>query len=384
MFFKHRLWIFKITIVEFFRRLTDHTWERSSRKFLNYIYGLLFLTFIAVLISNLAECRPFARHWQVLPDPGPQCRQAYAYLFTLATTNVLTDLVLVFFPIPIIIHSAMPLKRKVQLVLLFSLNLAMVATTIYRVPHTVWKQGSQQYRSLMASVEILFAATAANALVLGSFVRDRGVKKPKFRYGSEDLESDRRDSEPHSISRLQRQWGSDEDLVRDLGIGVKPELRAPEMTQGMFPAKGAATPGSVDMTGWEFPREGDGSGSRDQRSDETPLAPTRRPSVSTGQQRQLSFFDVGGLLDQDTGPPAARAGNVGSPLQAPQPAVAHLRRGSAALLQDLGGFLSFSGSSARTRGESEAVARSRSNGESPRKGKRPATPELQDVGGLSL
>src|SRR5690606_19478693 len=131
--------MFKITVAEFFRRLTDHTWEHASRRILNYIYGILILTFIAVVISDLAECRPFSRHWQVIPDPGPQCRQAYAYVFTLATTNVLTDLLLVVFPVPIIIHSAVPFKRKVQLVLLFSLNLAMVATTIYRVPHTIWK-----------------------------------------------------------------------------------------------------------------------------------------------------------------------------------------------------------------------------------------------------
>lgn len=339
------LWTFKITIVEFFRRLIDHTWSRSSHLFLNYIYGFLFLTFIAAVISDLAECRPFTHHWQVIPDPGPQCRQAYAHLLTLATTNVLTDLLLVFFPIPIIINSAMPLKRKVQLVLLFSLSLAMVATTIYRVPHTIRKHGSQQYRSLMASVEILFAATAANALVLGSFVRDRGIKKPKFRYGSEDLESaaDRRESEARGVPTLQRQWGSDEDLVRGLGIAVKPELMQPG---GAEPPRRRAAAATVDMTGWEFPREG-GEG----------------------------FFDVGGLLDRDTSPPVVRGPSGATP---PPPAVAHLRRGSAALLQDLGGFLSFSGSP-RARGQSVAA---QSRGASEKEGS-PAIPELQDVGGLS-
>lgn len=373
-----RLWIFKITVAEFFRRLTDHTWERASRKFLNYIYGILVFTFIAVVISDLAECRPFAHHWQVIPDPGPQCRQGYAYVFTLATTNVLTDLLLVFFPIPIIIHSAMPLKRKVQLVLLFSLNLAMVATTIYRVPHTIWKHGSQQYRSLMASVEILFAATAANALVLGSFVRDRGIKKAKFRYGSEDLESaDRRDSEPRSLPTLHRHWGSDEDLVRGLGIGVKPELRQPDASVATPAPRRDTTTETVDMEGWEFPRD-EGTRTRNERSDDTLLAPDRRGSASM-PQRQLTFFDVGGLLDKDTGPPSARRDYN---LSTPQPAVAHARRGSAALLQDLGGFLSFSGSNTRERGQSTSTT-FRTNGESPREGKRPETPELQDVGGLA-
>ncbi|SPO05961.1 related to integral membrane protein PTH11 [Cephalotrichum gorgonifer] len=409
------LWIFKITIVEFFRRLTDLTWERSYRTFLNGIYVVLGLTFAAVVISDLAECRPsFQHYWQVVPDPGPQCRQGYANLLTLATANVLTDLLLVFFPVPIILRSSMPLKRKIQLVLLFSLSLAVVATTLYRVPHTIWKHGSQQYRSLMASVELLFAAAAANTLVLGSFVRDRGVKKPKFRYGSEDLESGidgsiRRYSEPQppptGISTLQRHWGSDEDLVRGLGIGVKPELRDP--AEKDFPPAPAHTRrrvagGTVDMRDWEFPRGGDGDdgGERDERSSVTLLPPTRRGSAAAGpqqhqnQQKHLSFFDVGGLLDEDNelarrAAAARRASSSVNPLQPIAPGA--IRRGSAALLQDLGGFLSFSSSSASTPaaawGRSQSIStagpRGTAEGEPSRPpGARPGTPELQDVGGL--
>lgn len=378
-----RLWIFKITIVEFFRRLTDPTWENKSRAFLNYLYFFLLATFVAVIISDLVECRPFPHHWQVLPDPGPQCRQAYANLLTLAATNVFTDLLLVIFPIPIILQSGMPVKRKVQLIMLFSLSLAMVATTLYRVPHTIWKHGSQQYRSLMASVEILFAATAANALVLGSFVRDRGVKKPKFRHGSEDLESmDRRDSEPRPAPALHRQWGSDEDLVRGLGLGVKPELQVPK-SEASYASKRSAMAGSVDMEHWEFPRERSRGGTRDGRSDEM-LLPSSRGSAA-GQQRQLNFFDVGGLLDNDNaaGPSRANGGGADPP---PPAAVVHPRRGSAALLQDLGGFLSFSGNSPRPprRAQSVSAARLRENREATREERRPATPELRDVGGLAL
>lgn len=377
-----RLWVFKITIVEFFRRLTDPTWEQRSRAFLNYLYFFLLATFVAVIVSDLAECRPFSHHWQVLPDPGPHCRQAYGYLLTLAATNVFTDLLLVIFPIPIILHSGMPLKKKVQLILLFSLSLAMVATTLYRVPHTIWKHGSQQYRSLMASVEILFAATAANALALGSFVRDRGVKKPKFRHGSEDLESvDRRDSELRPAPALHRQWGSDEDLVRGLGLGVKPELRAPP-SEASYASKRATMAGGIDMEHWEFPRERSRGGTRDGRSDEM-LLPSSRTSDGQ-QQRQLNFFDVGGLLDNDNaaGPSRVNGGTADSP---PPAAVVHTRRGSAALLQDLGGFLSFSGNSPRPpkRSHSVSAVQLRDNRKA-EQGGRPATPELRDVGGLAL
>lgn len=439
VFYAATLWIFKITIVEFFKRLTDVTWERSYRRALNYIWGTIILTFVAVVISDLAECQPFAHYWQVFPDPGPQCRQGIAQLVTFAVCNVLTDLLLVFFPIPIILRSAMPLKRKVQLVLLFSLSLAVVATTLYRVPRIIWKNGSQQYRSLVASVELLFATSAANALVLGSFVRDRGVKKHKFRYDSEDVESSeygrRRSSDRSAYPRrptLQRHWGSDEDLVRDLGLGVKPELRdVPEVPPSSVEFNPHFSPAPLarrlseplDMDNWRFPTDGRGE-PKDERSDDSllqsdqpppsshvisPSAGTPRRGSAATTKKPLAFFDVGGLLDDE--PPQGsgannardRSGSVTTSgglhsrqglLPHPVTAAGTVRRGSAALLQDLGGFFSFPSQSSVPRnltgrsgsvsgqGQAQGQGRNRSVGGSemiaPDEG-----PELQDIGGLA-
>lgn len=68
-------------------------------------------TFVAVLIATLAECQPFYKYWQLRPDPGPRCRQGYVQLITMGTSDVITDLLLVCFPIPIVIKSTMALKR---------------------------------------------------------------------------------------------------------------------------------------------------------------------------------------------------------------------------------------------------------------------------------
>src|SRR5690606_30888572 len=97
-----RLWILKNTILEFFCRLTGVTWERSYQTTLVAIRWVLIATFVAVIISDLAECQPFSHYWQVTPDPGGQCRQGYVNLITTAFCNIITDLLLVFFPIPII------------------------------------------------------------------------------------------------------------------------------------------------------------------------------------------------------------------------------------------------------------------------------------------
>lgn len=143
---------------------------------------ILLVTFIAVVISTLAECKHFTNYWQVKPDPGGQCRQGFANLLTMAVCNIMTDVLLVLYPLPIIVSSRIPMQRKVFLVCLFILPLATVIVSIYRLPQVLSEDGYQATRSMWASVEILVATVAANTLALASFVRDLGAKKAKFKF----------------------------------------------------------------------------------------------------------------------------------------------------------------------------------------------------------
>ncbi|KAM4056990.1 integral membrane protein [Hirsutella rhossiliensis] len=331
-FYTSTLWIYKYAILEFLTRLTDLTWERSHRSTLFAIRWTLVITFVATLITNLAECRPFHLHWQVLPDPGGQCRQGYAQLITMATCNVATDILLVVFPVPLIVRSRMRFRRKAQLILLFSLSLSVVALTIYRLPHILREHGRQQARSLLASVEIIFATASANALVLGSFVRDRGIKKQKFHRPSVAESFD-----PAASTRLptlRRQWGSDEDLVRDVGLGADPSLRDPPGSPGSEPLS-PMSPRSPNPMALRLGNEG-GAAWLEHHGPGT----HQQPPPPAGPRR-LSFLDVGGLLDD---PEAARTATDSGPSRAtnPPPAsvqagTAGVQRGSTALLQDLAG-----------------------------------------------
>ncbi|KAM0235291.1 hypothetical protein ACHAP5_009818 [Fusarium lateritium] len=351
IFYAATLWILKFAVLEFLQRLTRATWERSWQRSLYVIRVILGATFVAVLLSDFVECRPYKHYWQVVPDPGGQCRQGYVQLLTMAVCNVLTDLLLVIFPIPIIVASGMTVKRKIQLVLLFSLSLSVVGVTLYRVPHIIEDHGRQQYRSLLASVEILFATAAANSLVLGSFMRDRGLKKQKFRRLSlaESLDPSLNLRRP----TLQRHWGSDEDLVRDVGMTVDPELQdQPDNSS----ESGALqyTPAPLirkldqDLERWQFPKR---QRSNAEHSDDS-LIPHDPLSQSKNEAsvppRRVSFFDVGGLLDGPESFGGVRANSRDSSKEdsaqsrtppASLPASSGgFRRGSTALLQDLGGL----------------------------------------------
>lgn len=213
------IWTAKLAVCEFLSRLSEMLWRRSIIFFLRFIRYFLASTLVAVIIATLAECQPFNHYWQVVPDPGTACRSGYANLITMGACSVMTDLLLVAFPIPIILMAKMPWKRKLLLVCLFALSLILVIVTCYRVPTVIEQHGSQQYRSLLASLEILASTAVSNTVVIGSFVRDKGAKKTKFKRdqasASVNNNMDQSSVRRHTVTH--HQWGSDSDLAADLG-----------------------------------------------------------------------------------------------------------------------------------------------------------------------
>ncbi|KAI4237527.1 MAG: hypothetical protein LQ349_001770 [Xanthoria aureola] len=299
------LWIAKLTVSEFLKRLTNQVWRQQYEYTLQFIRWFLAITFIGVVIATLTECQPFDHYWQVVPNPGAKCRQGYAQLLTMGTSDVITDLLLVIFPIPIVLKSHMAAKRKASLILLFSLSFVLIAITVYRVVEVVRRHSDQQFRSLLASLEILAAAAVSNALVLGSFVRDRGVKKQRYRYGSVGGHSslDRTSAAPGLRALTAQTWGSDADLAGELGMRMSPDLEqqptrprpAPlALPQASYPNRFAlnTVPDEYIVANRDTGDMVDDPDSS--REAEKPPSPRGIGIVSP---RRASFFDVGGLLE---------------------------------------------------------------------------------------
>lgn len=343
------------------------TWKRSAALFLRFLYFFLASTFVVVVVATLAECQPFDHYWQVRPDPGPSCRSGFANLIAMGTCDVITDLLLIAFPVPIILMAQMPVKRKIFLVILFCLSLVLVAITCYRVPSVIEHKGAQPYRSLIASLEILAATAVSNMVVIGSFVRDRGVKKLKYKrdQGSASVTESMDHSHVRRNTVMQHQWGSDSDLAADLGIRLDPKLHSSAPAATAEPLSNLPTPLSVARTGsinrsWSFQQGQDRPLEDDQdhvsatdslelkvspheyiETTQSPRKDSSTPASSptSPSSHGVSFFDVGGLLNQEEPqPPRPRPrpqAFFSSPASVhhPQP---RIRRGSRAFLEDLG------------------------------------------------
>jgi hypothetical protein len=94
-----------------------------------------------------------------------------------------------------------------------ALPLFGIIVTLYQIPKVISHHGAQPFRTLVASFDILISTAAANAVVLGSLLQDRGYKKAKYKHGVTELDGfARRPSAPGHT--LRDTWGSDEDLMR--------------------------------------------------------------------------------------------------------------------------------------------------------------------------
>lgn len=95
----------------FLRTLTESAWSKYHRQMLQYLHIVLAATFLGTVISVIAECQPFPHYWQVSPDPGPKCRQGHGHLVTAGVLNILTNLILVVFALPMIWKARLPHKE---------------------------------------------------------------------------------------------------------------------------------------------------------------------------------------------------------------------------------------------------------------------------------
>ncbi|KAK3070259.1 hypothetical protein LTR53_010780 [Teratosphaeriaceae sp. CCFEE 6253] len=314
----------------------------------------LAVTFAGVVVATLGECRPFDHYYQVIPDPGPQCRSGYAQLLTMSVCDIITDILLVVFPIPIVLRSGQSWRRKAQLTCLFSLSLIMIAITATRVPMVVEHRGRQQYRTVWASSEILASTAVSNAVILGSFLRDKGTKKNKFRSQSVSDSIEQVSIRRPTMAALQR-VGSDEDLFRFLGCRV-PDHLMDEPTTG--PRLATAAPSASAMKRRDSQRhcsepraaheveESASDADRPSSHERPPSAGETSPAAST--KRSVSFFDVGGLLEDgapawDTRSRATTLVEYGPPGTIAQdfatPSPMQSRRGSRTFLADIGGLM---------------------------------------------
>ncbi|KAG7135490.1 hypothetical protein HYQ45_006759 [Verticillium longisporum] len=154
------LWLQKLVLLDLYRRLLVKLPHEHIKV---YSFLAVFLvTWIACQVSTFIECKPIHLYWQVVPHPG-SCVEAEAQLMTVGILNIVTDLMLILLPLPLVVAMQAAWRLKAQLYVLFLLGLFIIAISIVRLPITTLHKDSQLDRSTWASVELLVTAFVVNA-----------------------------------------------------------------------------------------------------------------------------------------------------------------------------------------------------------------------------
>ncbi|KAI9737644.1 MAG: hypothetical protein M1818_005648 [Claussenomyces sp. TS43310] len=74
-------------------------------------------------------CRPIEQYW-ALPAYNVQCSSYYHHMITATTFNISSDVMMLFIPVPLLLGSKLPLKRKLLLSGVFSLGIFVVLCAV--------------------------------------------------------------------------------------------------------------------------------------------------------------------------------------------------------------------------------------------------------------
>lgn len=125
------IWSLKFTMLFFYKRIVNGLWVE---KFIMPVMALVAASFVAIMVVHFASCRPYTRMWQIYPDQGANCMPlAEIYLIPALVLNIVTDILILAIPAPVIFPVKTTVWRKISLVVIFSAGLFIMTAAILRV-----------------------------------------------------------------------------------------------------------------------------------------------------------------------------------------------------------------------------------------------------------
>ncbi|PKS12463.1 hypothetical protein jhhlp_000669, partial [Lomentospora prolificans] len=119
----------KLSLLVFYLRLTPQRWFRHLVWAFMAIIGAYT---IAIFMPLVFSCRPISKAWDIYMTEGKCINTPILYHAT-AISNITSDIVLFFLPLPILIKLQIPMQQKIGLFIIFSMASMTVVTSIIRL-----------------------------------------------------------------------------------------------------------------------------------------------------------------------------------------------------------------------------------------------------------
>lgn len=156
------------------------------------------MTYIATALNILLSCQPFEKYWQINPDPGSKCEpqssisippisscptdlctpsNSRVWVLVTVILNILTDVYLLFIPLPLLWTVNIDLKRKIPLMALFSgATFVMIAGIIRAVTIMNNRPDGASEGSKWACRETFVSIIVSNLPIIQPIIR-KGCRK---------------------------------------------------------------------------------------------------------------------------------------------------------------------------------------------------------------
>ncbi|KAJ3459936.1 hypothetical protein MRS44_016009 [Fusarium solani] len=114
----------KLSLVLFYRHLSPQKWWKRC----TYAVAVLIICYnTAILFAVVFTCNPIRKHWDARVTEG-SCGHQIGIYMTTATMGIVTDLILLIMPIPMIWRLQMPTRQKIGVILLFFIGFGLPDT----------------------------------------------------------------------------------------------------------------------------------------------------------------------------------------------------------------------------------------------------------------
>ncbi|KAM3436357.1 hypothetical protein NHJ13734_005127 [Beauveria thailandica] len=164
------IWCLKACMLFFYRRLTLDTFQKR----LVLVAGVAWIcSYVATIGVVLFRCLPFHRNWQIYPYPGDECGTPNQIFLTLVITNVSTDLLILYIPLPLLWVVKIPLGKKIIYGLWLTTGIFVVVASLLRCILSIRYANEVDVSTIWAIRETFVGIICVNAPILGPWLVKR-------------------------------------------------------------------------------------------------------------------------------------------------------------------------------------------------------------------
>ncbi|KAI5847628.1 hypothetical protein DFP73DRAFT_542482 [Morchella snyderi] len=155
------IYILKLCMVFFYKRVT---FGLDRQGLIRWCFVSVGLTWIVIILTLFLTCRPWYKSFQVVPDPGVMCQTGNpVYYIVVLIPNLITDGLIISVPLPLLLRTRMPIKRKFFLVIMFSAGVFVMIAAVLRCALSLTDSKNSYTGAIWACRETFVAVIVGNA-----------------------------------------------------------------------------------------------------------------------------------------------------------------------------------------------------------------------------